>query len=125
MKFGARIVYLKNKRDHTADLIKELKWLRVSDTDKFSLAVATCKITHEKSNPNVVPAFGFTYYDGPVRTRSGSNRIITHKPNTRYGDKIPSARASKLWEQIPSDIRETGTVSSFKKSYKQCLLAVD
>ena len=123
LKFGARIVYLKNKRDHTADLIKELKWLRVSDMDKFSLAVATFKITHGKSNPNVVPAFGFTYYDGPVRTRSGTERIIAHKPNTRYGDRIPSVRASKLWDKIPTADRKTGTVSSFKKCYKRRLLA--
>ena len=67
-------------------------------------------------------AFEFNYYEGPARTRSGNDRIMSYRPKSKVGENIPSVKAAKVWEKIPNDIKNVGSLKSFKERYKSSLL---
>ena len=119
ISFGAKVVFCKQKYDHSSHLIRQLQWMPMRNKAQYFLAIDTYKTVHGLYNPNVTQIFSFRYYENSG-TRS-KNRIIIPRNQTSYGDKSIYNRAANFWSSLDDKIK-LGSFTSFAKHMRDMLL---
>ena len=117
VSFGAKIVFLKSKRDHSSQLIKSLGFFTSEMSNVYYLSCSAFKCIKDLNNRNIPEIFNLNYSKSITR-----NQVILPKPKNGYMYSTILFRASKLWLQIPEDLKAQKTFRNFKKSIKQELL---
>ena len=117
--FGAKIIFLKNKRDHSSHLIRHLEWLSEEATSNYHLICMFFRVMHEKFNPNVTAPFT------PAKnTRSSSRLPLTlPRPNTEFLRHSLIYRGTKLWLELPEELTRPMSSATFKLKIRSYLLA--
>ena len=115
---AARLVTRTKRRDHISPILYELHWLRIEDRVTFKILLTAYKVRHGIA-PKYICDLLSDYL--PERNlRSASQLLFKPGPRTktRYGDRAFAVAAPRLWNNLPLDIREAATISSFKRKLK-------
>ena len=109
---AARRVLRKRKSDHVTHLLEKLHWLHYK--------IATLAFRHfENSLPTYLSELLHTYQ--PSRTLWSSNEKLLKVPQTNLksaGNRSFHFQAAKIWNSLPTNVRSSPSLSSFKKNLK-------
>ena len=107
---AARVVVKASRYDHITTILKTLHWLPIRYRTEYKLLLLTFKALHHFT-PSYLTDLLQLYH--PTRTlRSSSGDLLTaHSACLRnYGDRVFCVTAPKLWNNLPLNIRECGSV---------------
>lgn len=111
----ARLIYSKKKRDHATPLLHELHWLPIKQRIVFKLLLLVFKFYQD-----IVPVYIKNLLT--ISTRDNS-KLIVPRANTPYGDRAFEICAPRLWNALPSSIRNSDTLSYFRSHLKHHLFS--
>ena len=119
---AARIVFRAERLHPSAPLLRTLHWLPVDQRIKFKVLLYVFKGVHGLAPP-YLNEFLVPYSPGRPNLRSGDDKLLLYNPRTtrRYGDISFHADAPRLWNALPSDIRNSTSVMTFRKRLKTYL----
>ena len=117
LSFGAKIVFLKSKYDHSSHLIESLKILSPEMSSTYFLSCTAFKCINNLNNNNIPAIFSLNLSKSLTR-----NNIFLPRPKTNYLYYTISYRTSKMWIQFPEDVKKIKTFGKFKKILKHRLL---
>ena len=115
---AARVVVKASRYDHITPILKSLHWLPIRYRTEYKLLLLTFKALHHLA-PSYLTDLLQLYH--PTRTlRSSSDSLLTARCARlrNYGDRAFCVAAPKLWNDLPLNIRECGSVHSFKRLLK-------
>jgi len=123
MNTSARIVMQKGKHDHITPLLRELHWLPVASRVIYKVALLVYK---------VLCGHAPTYLNELVSTRSiGRNTRSAEAPwldvvrcSTAIGARGFYSAAQKVWNDLPSEVRLSQTLTIFKSRLKTHLFSL-
>ena len=118
---AARLVSCKPRYARATPILRELHWLPVESRIIFKFLLLVYK-----SLNNLAPAYINSLlknYKPSRNLRSVDQGLLTvPKSNQRtYGDRAFSVAAPKLWNSLPLDIRNSGSITLFKCKLKTFL----
>ncbi|XP_072050376.1 uncharacterized protein [Amphiura filiformis] len=118
---AARLIMLVGRDHPSAPLLRLLHWLPVRERIKFKLLVYVFKCIHSQS-PSYLQEL-ISVKTSAYATRSSKDKTLLSQPKTktRTGDHSFESCAPRLWNTLPRDIRETGTLQLFKANLKTYL----
>ena len=118
---AARLLSFTRKIEHITPILKELHWLPVAVRIEFKILVLDFKANH-----GIAPLYIsdiITKYE-PTRSLSSSSKRLFVVPRYNlktYGGRAFSVNGPMLWNSLPNNIRETETLSTFRKQIKTFL----
>ena len=117
---AARLVAGQPRAAHIRPVLKELHWLPVEQRITFKVLLLTFKALN-----NLAPPY-LSQLIVPYHTRNlrPASKHLLEVPNVRlksYGDRAFSVAAPKHWNDIPLDIKLSGSVDVFKSRLKTYL----
>ena len=118
---AARLIYPSSKYNHVTPLLINLHWLPVQERIKFKILIITFKALHGQAPPyicNLLKPYC------PARTLRSSNQNLLYKPvfNLKtYGGRSFSIAAPTLWNILPTTIKNSVSLDSFKRQLKTWL----
>ena len=123
--YAAPVICKVSNYDHITPILKELNWLPVQDRIEYKLLTLILKCVHDKA-----PTYLSELILRRVPSRPGLrslNNISLFVPKTisradkSTADRALSLSAPKLWNTLPSEIRNTRTIIDFKRKLKTFL----
>lgn len=116
---AARLIFQVSRRTSAAPLVQELHWLPVQQRIEYKLLVHVYNCLHN-SAPVYLSDLISKYCSGRRGLRSAQDifRLTIPKTKRSFGDKSFSFLGPRLWNNLPSSIREASNVQSFKKYLK-------
>lgn len=116
---AARIVTRTARYDHITPVLQELHWLPVQCRVEYKILTHTFKALHDQSPAYIVDMLEIYRASRNLRSKNKSLTLVVPKCRTaRYGDRSFQSASAKLWNALPSDIRDCNTLQSFKKALK-------
>jgi hypothetical protein len=116
---SARLILRKKKTDHITPLLKQLHWLPISERISYKLNTITYKCLH-KTAPSYLSDTLSLYT--PSRTlRSTADTLKLKIPRTKLvtaGQRSFSSQAPISWNNLPLNLRQKPTLTSFKAALK-------
>ena len=113
-----RLVAKNNRWSHAAPLFKQLKILNLLDVIKLNTALFVFK-----SIRNIIPSpINFEFRLVNRYNLRNQNNLIIPAHNSRQTELFVHVRGSRLWNNLPIDIRNRPSVSSFKFNLKKMYL---
>ena len=105
------------KIDHATPYLRELQWLKISNMYKYELGVTVFNIMNNRFPPWLysLPKVKDTH---TINTRH-QHLLHVPKANTNMGDRSLLVSAPKLWNTLPTHIRNTTCKTTFKKELKK------
>ena len=121
---AARVVNLSRKSCHITPILKELRWLPVSQRIVFKLIKML--IVHKSVN-NIAPIYIselFKVYT-PSRNLRSSNMSLLKEPTSKrtWGDMSFSVAAPRLWNHLPTKLKSCHSITRFKSLLKTHLMS--
>lgn len=119
---AARIVSNSSYDTSATLLIKNLKWLTVSDMIKSETATVTYKAI-----TGLAPSYLSDLFTKnsdrniDISLRNAATDLYIPKMTTCKGQKAISFRGAKTWNQLPLDIKQANSLNSFKCQLKNHL----
>ena len=114
---AARLVFNVPSRSHVSHLLKQLHWLPV----KFRIEFKICLLTYKCLN-NLAPSYLTDLIEKKASTRqlrsNNKNLLKIRKPKIEKGRQSFSYAAPKLWNELPSSVKESSSLATFKKNLK-------
>ena len=117
---AARLITRTSKHDHITPVLKELHWLPVESRIAFKMLVMTYKCINGLAPSYLAELVQPRKRDGRLRQNYAPtlHQGITKKC---IGDSAFGAAAPRLWNELPVNIRASGTLSMFRKRLKTYL----
>ena len=118
---AARLITGSSRRDHITPVLKNLHWLPIKSRTTFKILLLTYKILNGQS-PSYLTSLISSYK--PDRSLRSSDHLLLRVPNVMtatYGQRTFSYCAQKLWNSLPKSLKESETVTIFKKKLKTFL----
>jgi len=116
-----RIIAKKGYRDHTHDLFKDLKILKLKDLYEYHVSLSMLKVKTGTIPKSLKPVFTCNQEVHSYNTRNKENyRIPKHKSAT-YHRSIMHMGPS-LWSKIPENIRKLNSYKQFSCKFKSYLI---
>ena len=111
-----RLVYGRYKYDRApiSPLFQDVHWLKVQERVVFKL----CLLVHKciwASAPESLKSM-------IVVMNSRTNQVLEKKVNSNFGERAFSHAGPKLWNCLPSNIRQEKAITTFKKLLKSYLM---
>ena len=122
--FSARLILNREKYCHVTPLLQELHWLPISSRIKFKVLLIVYKTLNGLA-PSYLSNL-LQYYEPSRSLRSSDSNGLLKIPRTNkvsMGDRAFSAFGPKLWNSLPSPLRNVPSLNSFKKSLKTHLFS--
>ena len=118
---AARLITLSRKHEHITPILLNLHWLPVNYRIIFKILLITYKALNDLA-PTYVRDL-LTPYTPPRQLRSSSKDLLSipHFNLKTYGARSFSVAAPTLWNTLPSDIKNSSSVSLFKHKLKTFL----
>ena len=119
---AARVVVQARKHEHVSPILQELHWLPVDARIKYKVLVFVYACLNVNKSPLYLCDL-LSYQESSRSLRSSKDCTLLSVPRTRKcdGDRAFAASAPRLWNSIPSDIRESPSLSVFKRHLKTLL----
>ena len=120
---AVRIITLCDKKDHITPHLKTLHWLPVPLRIDFKLLLITYKIVNGLAPSYLCELLIPRNIPRELRSSSTCNFKIPRSRTTSYGDRAFSVAAPQLWNDLPPEIRDAPTLSTFKTKLKTHLFS--
>jgi len=113
----ARIVSESRMRDHIRPVLQDLHWLPIAERIQYKIALVTHKVLITRQPQYLSEVL--TEYK-PVRDlRSSSQcKLASQTSRTNLGDRAFCKASSRVWNELPTQLRNTTNTLSFKKHLK-------
>ena len=119
--FAARVINGNiRKYEHVTPFIKELGWLKIRDKYTFNICTLVFKVLRN-CLPNWLYNFNTVNTELGINTRNANN-LIVRRAKTDIGSREMYTRGPSLWNKLPTEIRETASLPSFKEKLKKYIL---
>ncbi len=118
---AARLLTRTKRYDHITPVLASLHWLPVCSRIDFKFLLITFKALHGLA-PDYISDLLIPYV--PLRSLRSSGSGLLSVPESRLitkGDRAFAIRAPRLWNDLPEEIRQSESVSSFKSLLKTYL----
>ncbi|KAK7107751.1 hypothetical protein V1264_015614 [Littorina saxatilis] len=118
---AARLILQKSKKDHVTPLLTTLHWLPMKYRIEYKLALLGYRC-FEKSLPPYL-SHSLSIYEPSRSLRSSSEKLL-RIPKTRtktFGERTFRYQIPTVWNSLPSSIRDSSSLSSFKTQLKTYL----
>ena len=124
-KRAARSILDKPLETPSPELFAELKWMEFPKRVMYQKAILMYKIMHNLTPPYLANIFKFSreVHDQTLRSTS-ENLLYVSKPNTKMFKNSIAYSGSKIWNSIPDNIRNAGSLQ-FKKGYLEWTIVQD
>ena len=118
---AARLLSHTKKTEHETPIFKELHWLPVAVRIEFKILVLVFK-AYQGIGPLYISDM-ITKHEPTRSLRSSPKRLlVVPRYNLKtYGRRAFSVNGPILWNSLPDNIRETESLSTFKKQIKTFL----
>ena len=110
---AARMITSTSKYDHISPVLKDLHWLPVLQRIQYKILLLTYKSLH-----GLAPMY---LSDLLQKTRRGDSLVVPLSKKVHFGYRSFSRAAAVLWNLLPSDIKNSPSVDTFKKRLKTFL----
>ena len=120
---AARLVFQESKFCHITPLLKSLHWLPVKYRIDFKILLTAFKAIHDLA-PTYISELISVRDIGRYNLRSNTSLILNYskcKSLVTLGDRSFHVAAPKLWNDLPSYIRNILSLDSFKRAVKTYL----
>ncbi len=115
---AAKIILGGRKYDHVTPLLKDLHWLPLSQRHVFKVLLLVYKCLHD-CGPTYLQELLIPHRcDRFTRSSLMDNLRVDMTRCVKYGDKAFSVVGPRMWNDLPSDIQSSKTVTIFKNSLK-------
>ena len=121
---AARLIYRPRLSYHVTPLLVELHWLSVPERVKFKLALLVYRSLHSAGPAYLKMALRRTAdLEGRQRLRSATTAslLVPRMRLSTVGDRSFHVVASRVWNDLPSNIQLSPTLNSFKERLKTWL----
>ena len=117
-KRAARCILDRDFDSPSAELFAELKWMEFPERVKYQKAIIMYKISHNLAPKYLQDLFQQTadIHDRALRS-TFDNLLYVPKPNLEQFRNSLSYSGSKTWNSIPINIKQSDSLSLFKKKY--------
>ena len=115
---AARIVTRTRKWDHISPVLQDLHWLPARYRPTYKILLYTYKVFHAQAPLYLCNEIKMYVPGRPLRSQNQCLLAVPRAYTATYGDRIFSRAASKLWNSLPDDIQNAGSILSFKKLLK-------
>jgi hypothetical protein len=124
---AARVVTGSRRSDHITPILRELHWLPVCDRIKHKVLSLTFNAVKD-SQPAYMADLVRCYQPSRALRSADSSLLVVpglrEIKTKRFGQRSFRYFASVAWNELPRDIRETTSISSFKSSLKTYLFSL-
>ena len=119
--WAARLVFNVDRKHSPGPLLKSLHWLPIHQRIIFKLLLLVYKCLHNQGPTYLSNCLSL--YVPKRQLRSSNDYLRLDYPITRVlaGDRTFTVSASKEWNKLPADIRQSSSTAIFKKSLKTYL----
>ena len=122
--FSAKVaVGGRSKYDHASPILDELRWLQIRKKCEYEQCVFMFNILTKKY-PSWLVNFPSVSDVNQTNTRQQS-LLYTRRTNTDNGQRSISVRGPRVWNALPSCMKNIGNVSTFKRRLLNFLLNND
>ena len=121
---AARLVSLTKSCDHISPVLRDFHWLPVEFRIKYKILLLTYKCIHGFA-PMYLQDLISDYK--PLRELRSSSQSLLNVPSSithSYGDRAFSTVSAKLWNDLPSFVKNSSTVGQFKTNLKTHLFTL-
>ena len=117
VNFGARIVTGLGYREHVSETLRDLGWSRIEQMVTKRDACAMYRLTHDAETSEVLRSQTIRRSDVAVRETRNTADGQLELPHTRteFARRSFLARAVRAWNKLPSDVKGSPTLATFKK----------
>ena len=119
--FAAKVAFGgARKYDHVTPILQDLQWMDIKSKIAYDICVFTYKVMS-----SMLPDWLFTFpFVSEVQGRPTrqANCLVIKRTNTNLGTRAISVRGPKDWNDIPIDIRNSSSITVFKKNLKKHIL---
>ena len=116
--WAARIVFNVSRIHDANPLRSSLHWLPVQQRIVFKLLLFVYKILNNISPNYLNDCIQLYQPNRPLRSSNDYLRLTYPKTHLQAGDRSFSVSASREWNKLPINIRQSSSISIFKKSVK-------
>ena len=109
------------KRDHATPFLRQLGWLKIDNKYKYELGLMIYNII-KGNTPNYLMSLPTVRDIRPLPTRQ-QQQLYVPKTNTLIGERSVLVSGPKLWNTLPTKVRNAATLFSFKKQLLNHLLS--
>ena len=117
---AARLVTLSRKHDHITPILYDLHWLPIKFRIMYKINLLTYKCLHGTA-PIYLQELIHQYVPSRNLRSSCQSLLTSVKPSTRYGHRSFCVASAELWNNVPLHVKNSVTISQFKKSLKTYL----
>ena len=121
---AARIVTLKKRHEHITPILKDLHWLPVHRRIEFKILLMTYKAIHGLAPEYIKELIVKQHRSRNLRSNSQQLLVVPRSTTATYGDRAFSVCAPKLWNDLPTDIKNSDCLLSFKSKLKTHLFKI-
>jgi hypothetical protein len=122
---AAKLICGMNHYDQIEPPLRNLHWLPVKRRIQFKILLLCYKCLHEKG-PAYLTELLVPYKPGRSLRSASSNLLVEPKSSMKtYGDRAFSVAGPRLWNDLPSSIKDSRSISSFKKALKTHLFKLE
>ena len=122
---AARLICGARRNEHISPYLARLHWLRVHHRVIFKLLVIMYNCV-KGTAPKYISSdiiFHHSIMKRNLRSTTDLTRLHIAKTKRAYGDRAFRVAGPKLWNELPTHIRESQSVSTFKKLLKTHLFS--
>ena len=109
------------KYDHATPFLKELNWLKIESKVTFDICVFTYKIVNKLLPDWIFPIPHVR--NTTVRYTRQSDDLFVPRRKTDIGARAITVTGPRAWNTLPRNIKDAGTIKTFKEKLKKYLLA--
>ena len=125
-KRAARLILKADFLTPSKELFRELKWLTFPKRVQYHTYLMVYKGINGLAPGYISSMLTYVSEHHERLNRSAtSDTFHTPRSHSSYYDKAFSVQGPKLWNNLPSDIRNSSTVNHFKRALKHYLLSCD
>ena len=120
---AARLVCRERRNCHVTPLLSDLHWLPIKQRIDFKVMSLTFRSLHSLA-PEYVSELLLPQTSARTTRSSHSDRLAVPLTSLRtFGDRAFSVYAPRAWNSLPTDIRTSPDLTTFKKKLKTHLFA--
>ena len=121
---AARLITLTKKRSHITPILIDLHWLPVEQRIEFKILTFVFKSLNGLA-PSYISELLHTYIPGRTGLRSANLHLLQElRSSNSFGDRSFVICAPKLWNNLPTHIKNCTTLDSFKSLLKTHLFNI-
>ena len=120
MRSAARLISQPTWNASITEVCRDLHWLPVMQRSQFKVLTLVYKALHNEA-PSYISEMLQSYQPKRTLRSTKSNLLVAKKTRVRYGARAFSVSGPSLWNNLPQEIRDSNSLSMFKRRLKTYL----